>query len=896
METIVDLNECLRDSPQFRMTLEKHETDMDLFEKTISEVLRQCTSMIEVGKQFIRTKNNFIASLVNLSQCFSSDDAMVKYINRFISTFYEISKYDTIFNEQLNRTINENLCNFLHDDIGTIKELKRRFEKRSDDLDLVFNRYSQVPKGKVTEFEEARNMLTATRSCFQHLSLDYVAQLSLFSSRRNHIIIDSLLSLANSYGTYFHQGYDYLEDMKEFNNDIASKIIDMRADSSKLEKSLNNRHHLVSQKEIIPALIRNGHSIRLEGYLFKRTSSTFKTWNRRWFIIQHHQLVYRKRSNEKEVTVMEEDLRLCHARPVSEIDRRFCFEVVSPTKNHILQADSEEVCKQWLTALQAGIDAAYNSNREGNVHSFEHPYNPRSSMVDASSVDSLSTSASSSTNHSGSNQNAGGGAGGGGTSIFTNSQLSGASSNHLISKTDCAKILSVPGNDKCADCGSAEPIWASINLGITLCIECSGVHRSLGVHVSKVRSLNLDHLDCEQVNVMLELGNKVINEIYEAKWPLVSHNSSAVTTAAAATIPANTDAPDVKSFEVIGSPDDSARFNSEFYVVSPENQTVNSEGTSLLSEHSSTSLIASNSSPPAAAVAAQKMQSPLVKIEPNSSRADRVRWIRAKYVDKLFVDKSVDLKISLDTEKSREGLAAPESPKSPESPDSSSRTPTGPVSLINSAAFRMIHSKVVTLLSTPEYLEMIQQSESGNLIDIYYNLLLYEAASTCELKVMALALAADASVNWQNQLEKGRSALYQAIRSETMTACEFLLLNGAKCNTTDAEGSTALHHATRIANTGQVCLLLKRGAELSSVNAAEEDALSIAINNANADIVTLLRLKKLKDEMRNDELGSQSEDTFNEVLRDFSRVQIMSESTLKANNSSSSSSSTTPHR
>ncbi len=33
-----------------------------------------------------------------------------------------------------------------------------------------------------------------------------------------------LLSLANSYGTYFHQGYDYLEDMKEFNNDIASKV------------------------------------------------------------------------------------------------------------------------------------------------------------------------------------------------------------------------------------------------------------------------------------------------------------------------------------------------------------------------------------------------------------------------------------------------------------------------------------------------------------------------------------------------------------------------------------------------------------------------------------------------------------------------------------------------
>jgi len=142
---------------------------------------------------------NFIASLVNLSQCFNQDEQMVKYINRFISTFHEISKYDSIFSEQLNRTICENLSSFLHVDIGTIKELKRRFEKRSDDLDLVYNRYSQVPKSKQPEWEEAKNMLTATRSCFQHLSLDYVAQLSLFTSRRSHIILDSVSMEAKYY-------------------------------------------------------------------------------------------------------------------------------------------------------------------------------------------------------------------------------------------------------------------------------------------------------------------------------------------------------------------------------------------------------------------------------------------------------------------------------------------------------------------------------------------------------------------------------------------------------------------------------------------------------------------------------------------------------------------------
>lgn len=49
-------------------------------------------------------------------------------------------------------------------------------------------------------------------------------------------------------------------------------------------------------------------------------------------------------------------------------------------------------------------------------------------------------------------------------------------------------LRKVSGNDKCADCGKPEPDWASLNLGILVCIECSGVHRNLGVHISKVSS------------------------------------------------------------------------------------------------------------------------------------------------------------------------------------------------------------------------------------------------------------------------------------------------------------------------------------------------------------------------------------------------------------------------
>lgn len=47
-------------------------------------------------------------------------------------------------------------------------------------------------------------------------------------------------------------------------------------------------------------------------------------------------------------------------------------------------------------------------------------------------------------------------------------------------------LRKVAGNDVCCDCGAPDPDWASVNLAVLLCIECSGIHRQLGVHVSKV--------------------------------------------------------------------------------------------------------------------------------------------------------------------------------------------------------------------------------------------------------------------------------------------------------------------------------------------------------------------------------------------------------------------------
>ncbi|TQV98098.1 stromal membrane-associated protein 1 [Cordyceps javanica] len=79
-------------------------------------------------------------------------------------------------------------------------------------------------------------------------------------------------------------------------------------------------------------------------------------------------------------------------------------------------------------------------------------------------------------------------------------------------------LLKLEANKICSDCKkNKHPRWASWNLGVFICIRCSGIHRGMGTHISRVKSVDLDSWTDEQLQSVLRWGNARANKYWEAK-------------------------------------------------------------------------------------------------------------------------------------------------------------------------------------------------------------------------------------------------------------------------------------------------------------------------------------------------------------------------------------------
>ncbi|KAG7323343.1 hypothetical protein KOW79_013045 [Hemibagrus wyckioides] len=825
----VDFEDCLKDSPRFRANIDEVETEVVEIEAKLDKLVKLCSGMIEAGKAYVSANKLFVNGIRDLSQQCKKDEMISECLEKCGESLQEIVNYHMILFDQAQRSVKQQLHNFVKEDVRKFKETKKHFDKVREDLEIAQVKNAQAPRNKPHEVEEATGTLNITRKCYRHLALDYVLQINVLQAKKKFEILDAMLSYMHAQYSLFQQGFNLLDELDPYMKKLAAELDQLVIDSAMEKRDMEHKHATIQQRTLLQDFAYDDPKVEfnvdapngvvMEGYLFKRASNAFKTWNRRWFSIQNSQLVYQKKLKDS-LTVVVEDLRLCSVKPCEDIERRFCFEVVSPSKSCMLQAESEKLRQAWIQAVQASIASAYRESPD----SYYTERLDRTASPSTSSIDSASEPRE--------------------RSVRAESVLQ--------------RVQCVPGNDMCCDCGQADPRWASINLGILLCIECSGIHRSLGVHCSKVRSLTLDSWEPELLKLMCELGNSVINHIYEGtceEQGMKKPGANSPRQEKEAWIRAKyVEKKFLKKIATAGA------------LANSERKTERRWAAKKCRRHNSATTV-------------PKHRRKYRQDPSSGSLCSATSALERKFRrDSLFCPDELDSLFSyFDTSSGPRSLSS-------DSGLGGSSDGSTDVLLFGSVVDSVTEEECEVSEDSSGEVELEPEaSDPEDVRELHPGALLYKACQARNLPVMAEALAHGADVNSVNEEDEGKSPLIQAVIGGSLLACEFLLQNGADVNQRDLKGRGPLHHATYLGHTGQVCLFLKRGATQNDGDDDGQDPLSIAVQAANADIVTLLRLARMNEEMRESEgpLGQPGDTTYLDIFREFSHMASHNPEKLK---------------
>lgn len=249
-----------------------------------------------------------------------------------------------------------------------------------------------------------------------------------------------------------------------------------------------------------------------------------QAWHKFWIVLDAGKVSeYSNWKQRLDLHMEPIDLRMASVREARNAERRFCFEVITPQYKRVYQATSEEDLNNWISAINNAVQSAVEGRGMRDLPTQAPHSEPHSIRRD---IGSILTGKSSSMNHGShhvSNNPAAA------NSVFRRTTVGARPAYQRVGSSSFDespdKLLQLlreadQGNCWCVDCGSGiKTEWVSINLAIILCIECSGIHRSLGTHISKVRSLTLDinSFTTDIVELLLLVGNRVSNMVWEAR-------------------------------------------------------------------------------------------------------------------------------------------------------------------------------------------------------------------------------------------------------------------------------------------------------------------------------------------------------------------------------------------